>query len=87
MREIIIECSDMETEEHAMVLIGKGLGAREGEIHDLDSLYEYLRTIDKPVEITFEDVDLLDVYLDEFGAEILETFEQAAAENDNIELI
>ena len=87
MKEIIIECGDMETPEQAMEILAKSLGTGKGSIHDLDSLYECLMAIEKPVEITFEDVDLLDVYLDEFGAEILETFEQAASENENIELI
>ena len=53
----------------------------------MDSLYECLVGLDEPVEITFEDVDLLDVYLGEFGEELLATFEQAAKENENIELI
>ncbi|MCI8626252.1 MAG: barstar family protein [Lachnospiraceae bacterium] len=86
MKEIIIECSEMETKSQAMEALGKSLMARGG-ISDLDSLYECLVGLDEPVEITFEDVDLLDVYLGEFGEELLATFEQAAKENENIELI
>ena len=87
MREILIECMDMETKAQAFEIIGKCLGAGKGVIHDLDSLYEFLMAIDTPVEITFEDVDLLDVYLDEFGDELLGVFEEAAGENSNIDLI
>ena len=86
MKEIIIECSEMETKSQALEVLGKSLSVKGG-ISDLDSLYECLVGLDQPVEITFEDVDLLDVYLGEFGEEIFSTFEQAAEENENIELI
>ena len=60
MKEIIIECSEMETKSQAMEALGKSLMARGG-ISDLDSLYECLVGLDEPVEITFEDVDLLEI--------------------------
>lgn len=84
MREIIVECEGMQTPGEALQILSKTFGTSLG---DLETLYEYLLSVEKPVEITFEDVDLLDVYLDEFGQEILETFERAAGENENLELI
>lgn len=84
MREIIVECEGMQTPGEALQILSKTFGTPLG---DLETLYEYLLSVEKPVEITFEDVDLLDVYLDEFGQEILETFERAAGENENLELI
>ena len=87
MKEIIIECMDMETEAQVFEITGKCLGAGKGVIHDLESLYDFLVAIDIPVEITFEDVDLLDVYLDDYSETFLSVFEEAAGENENIELI
>ena len=87
MTEIIIECAEMDSLKKAYTIIGKTFGAGNGVITDSDSLYDYLMTIDTPTEITFEDVDLLDVYLGEEGVEILETFERASEDNDRIELI
>ena len=87
MKEIIIECMDMETEAQVFEITARCLGAGKGMIHDLDSLYDYLVSIDSPVEITFEDIDLLDVYLDDYSETFLGVFEEAAGENDNIELI
>lgn len=84
MREIIVECEGMQTPGEALQILSKTFGTPLG---DLETLYEYLLSVEKPVEITFEDVDLLDVYLDEFGQEILDTFERAAGENENLELI
>lgn len=84
MKEIIVECGEMETPEQACQILSRTFGTR---IRDLDSLFEYLVSLEEPVELTFEDMDLLDVYLEDYGQEILDTFERAAAENDNLELI
>lgn len=86
-KEIIVECSEMENLAHAFSILEKALSFPKGSITDMDSLYDSLLELSEPVELTFEDMDLLDVYLDEDGAEILETFERAAAENENLELI
>ena len=59
----------------------------EDSITDTDTLLEYLLAIEETTEITFEDVDLLEINLGEYGQEILETFEQAEQSNENIKLV
>lgn len=86
-KEIIVECSEMEDMAHAYSILEKALGLAKGSVTDMDSLYDSLLELSEPVELTFEDMDLLEVYLGEEGAEILETFERAASENENLELI
>ena len=53
----------------------------------MDTLLEYLLSIEDSTEITFEDVDLLEINLGDYGQEILDTFEQAEQSNENIKLI
>ena len=59
----------------------------EDSITDMDTLLEYLLSIEDSTEITFEDVDLLEINLGEYGQEILDTFEQAEQSNENIKLV
>ena len=59
----------------------------QDSITDTDTLLEYLLSIEDSTEITFEDVDLLEINLGEYGQEILDTFEQAEQSNENIKLV
>ena len=80
MDEIVIDCGEMATKAMAHSYL-------EDSITDMDTLLEYLLSIEDSTEITFEDVDLLEINLGEYGQEILDTFEQAEQSNENIKLV
>lgn len=87
MDDIIVECSEMDSEESANSYLCDLFGWPEGSISDASTLLEMLQSIAEPCEITFEDADLLEVNLGDYGEEILDAFEQAEGSNDNIKLI
>lgn len=87
MKEIIIDCGMMDTKDMIYPYLEKVFEAEDGSITDLDSLLDYLTGIENSMEITFEDVDLLEINFGEFGNEILEIFEQAERSNENIKLV
>lgn len=87
MEEIIIDCGEMTSRALANSYLDNVFGWSDGSVSDADSLLELLQSIEEPTEITFEDVDLLDINLDEYGAEILAAFEQAESTNENIKLV
>lgn len=51
---------------------------------NLDALYDLLSAISQPTQILLASRDAMIEALDTYGDEMLETFEQAAAENPNI---
>jgi len=87
MEEIVIDCGEMATKAMAHSYLEGIFNLDEDSITDTDTLLEYLLTIEETTEITFEDVDLLEINLGEYGQEILETFEQAEQSNENIKLV
>lgn len=87
MEEIVIDCGEMATRAMAHSYLEGVFNLDEDSITDTDTLLEYLLGVDNSTEITFEDVDLLEINLGEYGQEILETFEQAEQSNDNIKLV
>ncbi|MGP1432735.1 MAG: barstar family protein [Catonella sp.] len=87
MEEIVIDCGEMATKAMAHAYLEGVFNWDEDSITDTDTLLEYLLSIDESTEITFEDVDLLEINLGEYGQEILETFEQAEQSNENIKLV
>ena len=76
MEEIVIDCGEMATKAMA-----------HSYLEGVFNLEEYLLSIEDSTEITFEDVDLLEINLGDYGQEILDTFEQAEQSNENIKLI
>ena len=87
MEEIVIDCGEMATKAMAHSYLEGIVKLDEDSITDTDTLLEYLLAIEETTEITFEDVDLLEINLGEYGQEILETFEQAEQSNENIKLV
>ncbi len=87
MEEILIDCTEMATKALAHAYLESVFGLEEDSINDMDALLEHLLGIEEPVEITFEDVDFLEINLGDYGEEILATFEQPEASNDNIKLV
>lgn len=87
MEEILVECEEMPTPDSAFSYLERLFKQPENTITDTDSLVECLISIDEQLEITFEDVDLLEINLGKLGNEIIEAFEQAEEENPNIKLI
>lgn len=88
MKEIILNCEEMDTMQHAYSHIEESFGFPQGSVSDTDSLVDMLKQISRRMEVTFEDMDLLDIHLGEEGTdELLGAFEEAAAENENIELV
>ena len=87
MEEIVIDCGEMATKAMAHSYLEGVFNLDEGSITDMDTLLEYLLAVEDSTEITFEDVDLLDINLGDYGQEILDTFEQAEQSNENIKLI
>lgn len=87
MEEIIIDCGEMTNREVANSYLESVFGWGDGSVTDADTLLELLQSIDEPTEITFEDVDLLDINLDDYAEEILAAFEQAESTNENIKLV
>lgn len=86
MNEIIIDCGEMTNKVSANAYLENVFGWSEN-VTDADSLLELLLGIEEPVEITFEDVDLLEINLEDYGQEILDAFEQAESSNENIKLV
>ncbi len=86
MNEIIIDCGEMTNKASANAYLENVFGWSEN-VTDADSLLELLLGIEEPVEITFEDVDLLEINLEDYGQEILDAFEQAESSNENIKLV
>lgn len=87
MDEIIIDCGEMTTRNSANAYLETVFGWSEGSVSDAENLLWLLQSIEDPVEITFEDVDLLDIKLGDYAEEILSAFEQAESTNDNIKLV
>ncbi len=87
MDDIIIECSEMTSEDSANRYLEDLFGWPEDSINDSSALLDLLSSIAEPCEITFEDVDLLEINLGDYGEEILDAFEQAESNNDNIKLV
>jgi len=87
MDDIIIECSEMDSVQSANRYLCDLFGWREDSVSDAESLLEMLQSIAEPCEITFEDEDLLEVNLGDYGDEILDAFEQAENTNENIRLV
>jgi hypothetical protein len=87
MEEIVIDCGEMATKAMAHSYLEGVFNLDEDSITDMDALLEYLLAVEDSTEITFEDVDLLEINLGEYGQEILDTFEQAEQSNENIKLI
>lgn len=85
MEEIVIDCGEMATKAMAHSYLEGVFNLEEDSI--TDTLLEYLLSIEDSTEITFEDVDLLEINLGEYGQEILDTFEQAEQSNENIKLV
>ena len=84
MEEIVIDCGEMATKAMAHSYLEGVFNLDEDSITDMDTLLEYLLAVEDSTEITFEDVDLLEINLGEYGQEILDTFEQS---NENIKLV
>lgn len=87
MEEIIIDCGEMTSRSSANAYLETLFGWGDGSVSDSDSLLELLQSIEEPTEITFEDVDLLDINLGDYAEEILAAFEQAESTNENIKLV
>ena len=87
MEEIVIDCGEMATKAMAHSYLEGVFNLDEDSITDMDTLLEYLLAVEDSTEITFEDLDLLDINLGDYGQEILDTFEQAEQSNENIKLI
>lgn len=87
MEEIIIDCGEMTGRALANTYLESIFGWSDGSVTDGDSLLELLQSIEVATEITFEDVDLLDINLGDYAEEILTAFEQAESTNENIKLV
>lgn len=84
MLDIRLEGEKMKDRSSAQRHIAKRMDFPDDYGNNLDALWEALNDIDETVAVTLYDTTLMLNQLGQYGHDLLDTFEDAAAANSNI---
>ena len=86
MLEVTIDGKDMNSKETFHLCIKQQLNTSEYHGNNLDALWDVLSTYSESIKINFINTDNLKSNLGDYGESIINVFQDAEKENDNISL-
>lgn len=86
MKSFVLSLRDCASQESLHSYLQDALSLPDESAESLDDIYDYLTDIDEPLKVTLPQEVADEDNLGEYGERLLTVFEEAAAENPNLEV-